>query len=143
VLYDRAHTRQLDAFGGLGARLPVYAGMLTFFALASLGLPGLSGFVSEFLSLIGTFGVWRWQTVVSVLGIIVAAAYMLTVLQRVLLGPLNERWRGLPDMNVRELVTLVPLLLIILALGVYPLLMLQVQDPALRALIQHVASPGP
>jgi len=141
VLYDRAHTRQLDAFGGLGATLPVYAGILTFFSLASLGLPGLSGFVSEFLSLVGTFGVWRWQTVVSVLGIVVAAAYMLTVLQRVLLGPLNERWRGLSDMNARELVTLVPLLLIILILGVYPLLMLQLQDPSLQALIHHVVSP--
>ncbi|MBI3322859.1 MAG: NADH-quinone oxidoreductase subunit M, partial [Candidatus Omnitrophica bacterium] len=141
VLYDRTHTRRLDAFGGLGATLPVYAGILTFFSLASLGLPGLSGFVSEFLSLVGAFGVWRWQTVVSVLGIVVAAAYMLTVLQRVLLGPLNERWRGLSDMNARELVTLVPLLLIILVLGVYPLLMLQLQDPALQALIHHVRAP--
>ena len=140
VLYDRAHTRQLDAFGGLGAKLPVYAGILTFFSLASLGLPGLSGFVSEFLSLVGAFGVWRWQTVVSVLGIVVAAAYMLTVLQRVLLGPFNERWRGLADMSLREVMTLVPLLLIVLLLGVYPLLLLRLQDPSLQALIQHITA---
>lgn len=141
VLYDRAHTRELSAFGGLGARVPVYAGLLTFFSLASLGLPGLSGFVSEFLSLIGTFGVWRWQTVVSVLGIVVSAAYMLTVLQRVLLGPLNDKWTQLSDANLRELVTLVPLLLIILGVGLWPLSVLQWQDPSLRALIQHVLAP--
>ncbi len=138
VLYDRTHTRELNAFGGLGSRVPVYAGLLTFFSLASLGLPGLSGFVSEFLSLIGTFGVWRWQTVVSMLGIVVSAAYMLTVLQRILLGPLNQQWRALSDMNARELFSLIPLLLIILAVGVYPLLMLQLQDTALHHLIAHV-----
>jgi NADH-quinone oxidoreductase subunit M len=136
VLYDRSHTRDLSAFGGLGAKLPVYAGILTFFSLASLGLPGLSGFVSEFLSLVGTFGVWRWQTVVSVLGIVVTAAYMLTVLQRVLLGPLNERWTALPDMNQRELVTLVPLLLMILLVGVYPLAVLRLQDASVQVLLQ-------
>ena len=138
VLYDRTHTRQLDAFGGLGARLPVYAGILTFFSLASLGLPGLSGFVSEFLSLVGTFGVHRLLTAISVIGIVVTAAYLLTVLQRVLLGPLNERWARLPDMNRRELVSLVPLLIIILIVGLYPLSMLRVQDPSIQALITHV-----
>jgi NADH-quinone oxidoreductase subunit M len=138
VLYDRAHTRQLDAFGGLGARVPVYAGFLIFFSLASLGLPGLSGFISEFLSLVGTYGVWRWQTIASVLGIVAAAAYMLMVLQRVLLGPLNEKWRLLTDMNAREIVSLVPLLLIVLALGVYPLWLLNIQDPAIQELVRHV-----
>jgi len=138
VLYERTHTRELGAFGGLGARVPVYAAVLIFFSLASLGLPGLSGFISEFLSLAGSFGVWRWQTVVSVLGIIGAAAYMLKVLQQVLLGPLNERWRALPEITPWELVGLVPLLLIVLALGVYPLPMLQLQGPALQQLIAHV-----
>lgn len=138
VLYDRAHTRSLDAFGGLGVRVPRYAGLLIFFSLASLGLPGLSGFVSEFLSLVGTFGVWRWQTIVSVTGIVVSAAYMLMVLQRVLLGPLNEKWRALTDMNARELVSVIPLVGIVLALGIYPLFMLQLQDAAVHSLIQHV-----
>ena len=138
VLYERTHTRQLDAFGGLGARLPVYAGVLTFFSLASLGLPGLSGFVSEFLSLIGAFGMWRWQTMVSVLGIVAAAAYMLKVLQQVLLGPLNEKWRSLPDMTTWELLSVAPLLVFVLALGVYPLWMLHLQDAALVQLITHV-----
>jgi NADH-quinone oxidoreductase subunit M len=138
VLYDRAHTRDLAAFGGLGARVPVYAAFLMFFSLASLGLPGLSGFVGEFLSLIGTFGVWRWQTAVSVLGVVIAAVYMLIVLQRVLLGPLNEKWRSMPDMSFRELVSLIPLLVITLGLGVYPLLLMHVQDASLNRLILHV-----
>jgi NADH-quinone oxidoreductase subunit M len=138
VLYERAHTRDLNAFGGLGARVPVYAAMLMFFSLASLGLPGLSGFVSEFLSLIGAFGPWRVYTMISVLGIVAAAAYMLKVMQQVLLGPLNEQWRALPDMTAWELLTVVPLLIIVLALGVYPLLMLHLQDPALLNLITHV-----
>jgi NADH-quinone oxidoreductase subunit M len=138
VLYERAHTRDLGAFGGLGARVPVYAAMLMCFSLASLGLPGLSGFVSEFLSLVGAFGVWRWQTIVSVAGIVVAAAYMLKVIQQVLLGPLNERWRSIPDMTPWELISLVPLLLIIVAVGVYPPAMLRLQEPAILQLLRHV-----
>ncbi|MBI2105072.1 MAG: NADH-quinone oxidoreductase subunit M [Candidatus Omnitrophica bacterium] len=138
VLYDRTHTRELSAFGGLGARVPVYAGFLIFFSLASLGLPGLSGFIGEFLSLVGAFGVWRWQTVVSLLGIVAAAAYMLQVIQQVLLGPLNERWRELPDMTLREGLSLAPLLLVTLGLGVLPLALLEVQDGALQRLIAHV-----
>ena len=139
VLYDRAHTRQLDAFGGLGAQVPVYAGLLIFFSLASLGLPGLSGFVGEFLSLIGAFGVWRWQTAISVLGVVGAAAYMLTVIQRVLLGPLKTQWRAMPDVNARELFSLVPLVLLVLALGVYPLALLQIQDPTLQQLLARLS----
>ena len=138
VLYDRTHTRQLEAFGGLGARVPVYAGFLIFFSLASLGLPGLSGFVAEFLALVGAFGVWRWQTIVSVLGIVVAAAYMLKVIRQVLLGPLNEHWRALSDMTWWERLTLIPLLAIVLGLGVQPLQLLDVQGPALQRLIAHV-----
>ena len=140
VLYDRAHTRQLDAFGGLGARVPIYSACLIFFSLASLGLPGLSGFVSEFLSLVGGFGVWRWQTVVSVLGIVASAAYMLMVMQRVLLGPLNERWARLADITPRELATVVPLLLIVLVVGLYPLSILNLQDPAIRTLLHQIRS---
>ena len=138
VLYERTHTRDLQAFGGLGARIPVYGGVLMFFSLASLGLPGLSGFVGEFLSLVGGFGVWRWQTVGSVLGIVVAAAYMLKVIQQVLWGPLNERWRAIPDMTAWEICSILPLLLLVLGLGLYPLPLLNLQDPALLRLIAHV-----
>ena len=138
VLYERTHTRDLNAFGGLGVRVPVYAGLLTFFSLASLGLPGLSGFVAEFLTLIGGFGVWRWQTMVSVLGIVVAAAYMLKVIRQVLLGPLNQQWATLSDMTWWERWTLIPLVGLVLWLGVQPLALLRVQETALQQLVAHV-----
>ncbi len=135
VLYDRAHTRELAAFGGLGARLPVYAGLLMVFSLASLGLPGLAGFVSEFLSLLGTYAAHRTLTTLSVLGIVLAAGYILLMLQRVLLGPLNPRWQTLPDVTRRELITLVPLLALTIAIGVWPALILDLQAPTLGRLV--------
>jgi len=138
VLYERTHTRELSAFGGLGVRMPRYAGFLIFFSLASLGLPGLSGFVAEFLSLLGAFGPWRWQTAVSVLGIVMAAAYMLKVIRQVLLGPLNPKWANLPDMTWWEWWTLAPLMVCTLALGVYPLLLLKLQEASMQQLIAHV-----
>ena len=138
VLYDRAHTRQLDAFGGLATRMPVYGAFLIFFSLASLGLPGLAGFVSEFLSLVGTFATHHVATSVAVIGIVVSAAYMLMVMQRILLGPLNEKWKSLPDMTARELAMLVPLTILVLAVGVYPLLVLGLQEPTVLALVQHI-----
>ena len=138
VLYDRTHTRELSAFGGLGANMPVYSAFLIVFSLASLGLPGLSGFVSEFLSLIGAFGVWPWQTIVSVLGVVVAAAYMLKIIRQVLLGPLNDTWKHLRDMDLRETLSLAPLLVLIVAFGLYPLPMLRIQQTAIQALIVHV-----
>jgi NADH-quinone oxidoreductase subunit M len=118
--------------------MPKYAGLLLFFSLASLGLPGLSGFVAEFLALVGAFGPWRWQTSVSVLGIVVAAAYMLKVVRQVLLGPVNERWRSMPDMKAVEVVSTAPLLILVLALGVMPLALLKVQEPAVQQLIHYV-----
>lgn len=134
VLYDRAHLRDLNAFGGLGARMPVYSGILIFFSLASLGLPGLSGFVSEFLCLLGTFPVYRAFAVLACLGILLAATYLLYMIQRVLLGPFNQKWSALPDINRREIFTLVPLMVLILAIGVYPKLILDYLTPALSAL---------
>jgi len=142
VLYDRAHTRELAAFGGLGARMPVYAGLLTVFSLASLGLPGLSGFVGEFLSLLGTFPTHRTLTCIAVLGIVLTAGYLLLTLQRVLLGPLNSRWQALPDIDRLELATVVPLLILIVVIGLWPPLLLDLQTPALAHLLDTVIGPG-
>ena len=135
VLYDRAHTRDLDAFGGLSSKIPVYGGILTFFALASLGLPGLSGFVGEFLSLLGCFPRHPVITGLSVLGLVLGAAYFLLMLQKVLLGPLNPRWNTLQEINRRELLTLVPLMAFVLVLGLWPKVILDLQSPALQALL--------
>jgi len=120
VLYDRAHIRDLDGFGGLFAKMTVYGGFLIFISLASLGLPGLAGFVSEFMILMGSFPVHPWMTGFSCLGILLAACYLLYMIQRVLLGKLNPKWENLPDMNAREIFTLVPLMILILLIGIYP-----------------------
>lgn len=138
VLYSRAHTRDLDKFGGLGVKMPVYAGILTVFTLASLGLPGLSGFVSEFLSLLGAYPVFKIITIISVLGMIITAGFFLYMLQRVLLGPLNERWTRLPDINKTELFTLAPLMILIILIGVYPIVALKYQAPVINELIQKL-----
>lgn len=135
VLYDRAHLRDLNAFGGLGAKMPVYGGILIFFSLASLGLPGLSGFVSEFLCLLGTFPVYRGLAVLSCVGIILAATYLLYMIQRVLLGPLNPKWSKLTEINAREILALAPLMVLIFAIGVYPKLILNYLSPALGGLL--------
>jgi len=138
VLYTRAQTRELDKFGGLGVRMPVYAGFLTVFSLASLGLPGLSGFISEFMSLLGTYPVFRIITIVSVTGLIVTAGYFLYMLQRVILGPLNERWSNILDINKRELFTLIPIMILVIVIGIYPLSALKYQIPSIEALIHKI-----
>ncbi len=134
VLYDRAHTRDLSKFGGLSGSLPVYAFFLTFCSLASLGLPGLSGFVGEFLSLVGAFPVFPRLAAVACLGLIVGAGYFLFMIQQVLLGPPKTNAPLYQDVNKIELATLVPLSVIIVVLGVYPQCFLQFQQTALEAL---------
>ena len=99
-------------------------------------LPGRLKILSA--AVVHSFGRHQSESAVSVLGIVVAAAYMLKVIRQVLLGPLNERWAGMPDISVRELVSITPLLLIILALGVYPRMMLELQDGAIQQLIARV-----
>ena len=136
VIYDRAHTRDMDAFGGIWAKMPVYGAVLIYVSLASLGLPGLAGFVSEFMVLMGSFMVYRWMTVSSCIGILLAAAYLLYMIQRVLLGKVNPKWSSLPDMSGREIFTLVPLMILILVVGIYPKIALQFITPTLNALVQ-------
>ena len=134
VLYDRAHTRDLDAFGGIWVKMPVYGGILIYISLASLGLPSLSGFVSEFMVLLGSYPVYRWMTIASCVGILLAAAYLLYMIQRVLLGKLDPKWAKLPDINKREIFTLVPLMILILLIGVYPKIAIQYISPTIETL---------
>ena len=138
VLYDRAHTRDLDAFGGLAVTMPKYTGIMTVAFFAALGLPGLSGFVSEAFSFLGAFQTHRVITIISTLGIVLTAAYMLWTLQRVFLGKPNEKWSSLPDINGRELFTLVPLAIIVLVLGIYPSFLLDLMTSSLNHLVNIV-----
>ena len=142
VIYDRAHTRDLDEFGGLAITMPKYAGIMTVAFFAALGLPGLSGFVSEAFSFLGAFRTFPILTIISTLGIVLTAAYMLWTLQRVFLGQPNERWAKLPDINGRELFTLVPLAVIVLILGIYPSLLIDLMTSSLNHLVKIVVAAG-
>ena len=128
----------MTAFGGIGAQMPAYAGLLIFFSMASLGLPSLSGFISEFLTLVGTYQVHKVGTALACIGIILAAAYLLFMIQRVLLGPLNSKWNKLSDINFREVFTLVPLAIPIVLLGICPKIMLELISPTVKALLANV-----
>jgi NADH-quinone oxidoreductase subunit M len=137
VLYERRHTRRLDEFGGLWAQMPVFAAFFLIVTLGSAGLPGLSGFVGEFLSLVGAFdaGQYLWKpqlvTAISATGVILGAIYLLYMFQKVMFGPLsNEKNRHLPDLNAREIAVFVPLLVGIFALGIYPRPVLVKMEPA-------------
>jgi NADH-quinone oxidoreductase subunit M len=121
VLYERAHTRNLDDFGGLFALMPVYGGLLIFISMASLGLPGLNGFVSEFLVVRGAWPVFTAATALSMLGLLFTGAYILIGLRKVLHGPLNTRWVDhLKEINLRELAVIIPLVGLILLTGIWP-----------------------
>jgi NADH-quinone oxidoreductase subunit M len=144
VIYDRAHTRDLNAFGGLAITMPKYTGIMTVAFFAALGLPGLSGFVSEAFSFLGAFQVDKLRiiTMLSTLGIILTAAYMLWTLQRVFLGKVNEKWSALPDVNAREIFMLAPLAIIVLVLGIYPSFMLNIMTSSVNHLVEVVAKGG-
>jgi NADH-quinone oxidoreductase subunit M len=121
VIYDQAHTRVLDRFGGLYAILPVYGSILIFTSMASLGLPGLSGFVSEFMVVRGAWPVFMAITAVSMLGLLFTGVYVLKALKLVLQGPLNLQWKGrLRDISAREIAVIAPLMILSLVIGLWP-----------------------
>ncbi len=138
VIYDRAHHRDIDGFGGLAKNLPVYAGICCVAFFAALGLPGLSGFISEALVFLGSFPKFMWITIFSTSGIVIGAVYMLWTYQRMFLGPLNEKYQSLPDCTAREQITLYPLAFIVVLVGVFPHLVLNLFDPTMMNLIQHL-----
>src|SRR5438094_10338915 len=124
VVYGRAHHRDIDGFGGLGAIMPVYTGVSSLAFFASMGLPGLSGFISEVLVLLGTWQKFPMLTILSASGVILTASYLLWTIQHVYLGPPNEKYKMLPEINGREMFTLVPLGAIVILIGVYPSMVL-------------------
>ncbi|MBI2212080.1 MAG: NADH-quinone oxidoreductase subunit M [Acidobacteria bacterium] len=139
VIYDRRHTRMLADFGGLAKSMPVYATIFVIVALSSAGLPGLNGFVGEFLILTGSFKTLPWYAVVAASGVILAALYLLWLVQRVFFGPLDkDENKGLPDMQWNELAAVVPLLVFIVWIGVYPNTFLKKMEPSVRQLLTTV-----
>ncbi|MDA0987311.1 MAG: NADH-quinone oxidoreductase subunit M [Bacteroidetes bacterium] len=138
VIYDRTHTRGLNDFGGLMNQMPKYSAIMVIAFFAALGLPGLSGFVSEVFSFLGAFQTFRWITIASTLGIVLTAGYMLWTLQRVFLGELPEKWKSLTDINNRELIMLVPLAIIVILLGVYPTPILDLMNASANELVDFI-----
>jgi len=142
MLYERAHTREIAAFGGIARVVPGLAATLTIVSLSSIGLPGTNGFIGEFLVLVGSFGTFPWATVVAATGVIFAAAYLLRALQRLIYNkldkPEHERMR---DLSARELAVLVPLIVCILWIGLYPAPFLRRMEASAQALVEQIKGP--
>ncbi len=137
LVYERAHTRQISDLGGLSAKVPILGGILAFASFASLGLPGMSGFIGEFMILLGTYQSMLSKTAVYIAAaaIVLTAGYLLWMLQRVSLGKLPEKLEGLVDIDMREASTLVPLMAVILVVGLYPAVMLSIVSPSVQRLL--------
>ena len=138
VIYDRAHHREIERFGGLAQTLPEYTGMMGLAFFASLGLPGLAGFISEFMVFSGSFPVYMTYVIIAATSVVITAAYYLWAIHRMFLGRLNETYRGFPDLNWRERMTLYPLGAIAIVLGFYPQAILGSINTTLHALVQTV-----
>ncbi|MBT4370852.1 MAG: NADH-quinone oxidoreductase subunit M [Candidatus Marinimicrobia bacterium] len=140
VIYDRAHHRDIEGFGGLAAQMPIYTGITALAFFAGLGLPGFSGFISEAMCFIGAFPVYRGIVIASTIGILLNAAYFLWAFQRIFFGELNEKYTDLPEINRLELFTVVPLLVITLFFGIYPAPYLDIIASTMDEIIHHVVS---
>jgi NADH-quinone oxidoreductase subunit M len=138
VVYDRLHSLDIDRYGGLVNNMPRYAVFFMLFALASVGLPGTSGFVGEMLSLVGAFLVNTWLAVLAATGIILGAIYMLQLYRRVVFGKITrEDVRGMIDLTPREIGYFVPLIVMVMWMGIYPTSFLEVMDASVENLIEN------
>jgi NADH-quinone oxidoreductase subunit M len=145
VVYDRMHTREIAAYGGLVNRMPIYAFAFMVFTLANVGLPGTSGFVGEFLTLIGTFRVNTWVATLATLGTILSAAYALWLYRKVIFGKLEKpSLFNIKDIGWREMVVLAPLVILTIVFGIYPKPVLDLSAASVAQLMdnyQHALAP--
>jgi NADH-quinone oxidoreductase subunit M len=138
VIYDRIHSREIDAYGGLVHRMPKYGLIFMIFMMASVGLPGTSGFVGEFLILVGAFKANTWVAAFATTGVVLGAAYMLYLYRRVVFGTLTkENLKTIVDVDAREVAIFAPLLLIVFVMGIYPSLFLDVMHVTVESLIDR------
>ncbi|GAB4390036.1 MAG: NADH-quinone oxidoreductase subunit M [Thermodesulfovibrionales bacterium] len=143
IIYDRTHTRQISDYGGVASVLPVYAAFFMVFTLASIGLPGMNGFVGEFLIILGGFAAKKWAGVLAATGIIIGAGYMLWLYQRVFFMEVNPKVAGLSDVNGREILTLLPMVVLIFWIGVYPNAFLSFMHPSVEHLLERLGTGVP
>jgi NADH-quinone oxidoreductase subunit M len=145
VVYDRLHTREIARYGGIATNMPAYATFFLFFTMASVGLPGLSNFPGEFLSMMGTYEISSWAAFIAVTGIITGAAYMLYLYRRICFGPqVNADAAAMPDLDKREWLVLAPIAAAVLWMGVYPESFLAPMRADVGALLErlHTATPA-
>ncbi|MEN8831375.1 NADH-quinone oxidoreductase subunit M [Pacificibacter sp.] len=144
VIYDRMHTREIDAYGGLVNRMPAYALVFMFFTMANVGLPGTSGFVGEFLTLMGMFQANTWVAMIATTGVIFSAAYALWLYRRVVMGELiKESLKTIKDLTPREKWIIAPLIAMTLLLGVYPSLVTDIIGPSVTELLHNYSAALP
>jgi NADH-quinone oxidoreductase subunit M len=144
MIYERRHSRMIDAYGGIARVVPLFAAMLTIVSLSSIGLPGTNGFVGEFLVLIGSFRTEPIWTVIAATGVIFAAAYLLWAIQRLLFQPItNAENERLTDLNTREAIIMVALVIPILWIGIYPKPILDRMERSAAAFITLVTESAP
>jgi NADH-quinone oxidoreductase subunit M len=141
VIYDRLHTREIDAYGGLVNNMPKYAVAFLIFTMANVGLPGTSGFVGEFLTMLGAFRVNTWVAVLAAIGIILSASYALWLYRRIIYGALTkESLKGMLDLSLREKAILYPLVILIIFFGVYPAPVLDATAQSVQNLVTNVTA---
>jgi NADH-quinone oxidoreductase subunit M len=147
IVYDRMHTREIAAYGGLVNRMPLYAFVFMVFSLANIGLPGTSGFIGEFLTLIGTFRVNNWVASLAAIGTILSVAYALWLYRKIVFGKLEKpSLFNIRDMGWREVVIMTPLIVLTIILGVYPKPVLDISSASVAQLIdnyQHAVGAAP
>jgi NADH-quinone oxidoreductase subunit M len=142
IVYDRTHSRQISDYGGLATVLPLYSAFFMVFTLASIGLPGTNGFIGEFLIILGGFTASKWAGVLSATGIIIGAGYMLWLYQRVFFMETNQKVVGLQEMDLREIITLVPMVILVFWIGIYPDTFLSFMHPSVEHLLERLNTGG-
>ena len=138
ALYERAHTREIEAFGGIVKVVPLLAGTLVFASFASAGLPGMSGFVGEFLVVVGTLPAFAPYAVIAAAAVVITCGYLLWVLRRVVFGPLNEEWATMPEMTRTEAVSIFPLAVASVAIGFFPMTLTGVMSATIDAIVRGI-----
>jgi len=141
VMYDRLHSREISAYGGVINRMPIFGAFMVLFAMANSGLPGTSGFVGEFLVIIASFKVNFWYAFLAAMTLILGAAYTLWLVKRVIFGPVgNDRVANLEDLNGREFFVLAVLAVGVLLLGLWPAPLLEVTQPSVQHLVEQITT---
>jgi NADH-quinone oxidoreductase subunit M len=139
IIYERRHSRLIADYGGIAKVVPIYATLLTIVALSSIGLPGTNGFIGEFLVMVGSFKTRPIATTISAIGVILAAAYLLWAIQRIIYNPLDKAEnRALTDLNWREIGLMAPLVFVILWMGVYPKPVLNRMEASVTRFVEQV-----